>query len=211
MSTPPIYTEGTNDGTHSANHADGAAYSERFQRLEGELAAQRDKLDGLFDLVRTEVQSIKKIQAEAPAMMGPTGGPALTTAEASAAVDENEARQWLLMQFFREIGTMFHMYLDPRYRIRRYTQLLVPFILALFAFNCFFFNVVFHLDFVSPAFEKIIDVVLAVLLAMVISREVARYRIVVKRITDWQDSHQSNHSVMISGEAPATEMDPERL
>jgi len=48
-------------------------------------------------------------------------------------------RPWLLVDLLKEMGAIVRMYMDPRYRVRRSTQLLVPLILGLMVANYFFF------------------------------------------------------------------------
>src|SRR5207248_4461663 len=86
-------------------------------------------------------------------------------------------RPWLLFDLLREFGATVRMYMDPRYRVRRATQLMVPLILGLLLLNYLLFNVlVLQIPVVSPVIERVIDIVLGVLLYKVLMREVGRYR-----------------------------------
>src|SRR5205823_3231306 len=72
-------------------------------------------------------------------------------------------RKWLLTQLFSEIRFMFRMYFDPRYRISRTTQFLLPVILGLLVLNYFFFAVWVDILFISPVAERLLAVFLGVL------------------------------------------------
>jgi hypothetical protein len=85
-------------------------------------------------------------------------------------------KKWVLTQFFAEVRTMFRMYFDPRYRISRTTQFLLPLIAGLVVFNFFFFSVWVDILFVSPVVERVLLVILAILGYKVLTRELARYR-----------------------------------
>ena len=111
------------------------------------------------------------------------------------------------MELFRDFWTTIRMYLDPRYRVRRATQLLAPFILLLFAFNCFFFNSVFAVPILSSVLEKAIDVILAVLLYKVVSRELVRYRQVIEQLAAWRHFHAKHTPVLVSSEPATTRLE----
>ena len=67
--------------------------------------------------------------------------------------------------------------MDPRYRVRRGTQLMVPFILFLFGMNYVLFNhTILDIPVFRHVFERLVEIVLGVLLYKVLMREVARYR-----------------------------------
>jgi hypothetical protein len=76
------------------------------------------------------------------------------------------------------------MYMDPRYRVRRATQLMVPLIFGLFALNYAFFNLLLtQVPVLTPILERLIGIILAVLLYKVISRETTRYRQMVATLS----------------------------
>ena len=85
-------------------------------------------------------------------------------------------KKWILTQFFAEVRLMFRMYFDPRYRISRTTQFLLPVILGLVVFNYFFFSMWVSILFVSPVVERVLLIVLAVLGYKILTRELTRYR-----------------------------------
>jgi len=91
-------------------------------------------------------------------------------------------RPWLLIDLLKEVGATFRMYTDPRYRIRRATKLLVPLLFVLFGLNYLMFNyTMLDIPVFRHLLERLVEVVLAVLLYKVVSREVARYRLIVSQ------------------------------
>jgi hypothetical protein len=67
--------------------------------------------------------------------------------------------------------------MHPRYRVRRSTQIMVPLILVLFALNYLVFNYTFlDVPVFRQVLETVVEIVLAVLLYKVVSREVVRFR-----------------------------------
>ncbi|MBY0515193.1 MAG: hypothetical protein K2P78_14965, partial [Gemmataceae bacterium] len=85
-------------------------------------------------------------------------------------------RQWFVAQLWAEVVLVLRMYVDPRYRISRTAQLVVPGLLLLFVANYFFFAVWLTVPVVSPVAERLFDVALAILLYKVLVRELNRYR-----------------------------------
>ena len=141
-----------------ARHSD----AERLDRLEGEVGALRQAFTEFAGIVVTDIKKKRSAELELPP-------------GAVAEPDANVRRPWLLLDLFREISTAVRMYFDPRYRVRRSTQLLVPAILALFVVSYLFFSV-FPIPVLDKVLEKAADIVLAVLLYKVVQREVVRYR-----------------------------------
>lgn len=86
------------------------------------------------------------------------------------------ARKWFLVQLWSELRLAVRMYFDPRYRISRTAQFVLPGILLLFALNYFLFAVWFALPVVSPILERVVCVLLAVFFYKVLTRELVRYR-----------------------------------
>src|SRR5262249_15388043 len=127
--------------------------------------------------------------------------------------DAGGRRSWLLTELFRDLLTTLRMYLDPRYRLRRSTQLWVPVILGLFVLNYVFFTYLFAIPVVSTILGKVGDIILAVLLYKVLSRETVRYRDALVQYAAWQTARANHghtrviHSV---GEGPTVAMDIER-
>jgi hypothetical protein len=179
--------------------------ADRVNRLEADVANIREKLDGFIDLMSAQVQLLRTRNPE------PSSSDIRTPAVDSPPVELSAKRHpWLLTEFLRDMGTTCRMYLDPRYRIRRATQIVVPLLLALFALNIFVFNAVFILPIVSDALERIIAVVLAMILYKVLGRELLRYRQELIRIDALAES-QSKQSIVVfsSGEPPYRDMDLE--
>jgi hypothetical protein len=195
MSTSPVYAE-----TEPAAREPAEQVPERIRRLEGEISELRDTIARFADLMIGEVKDLRKARTELPTMP-----PGIAGELPAAAPPVPSRRPWLLTEFFRDLGTSLRMYLDPRYRVRRATQLMVPLLLALFVLNGLFFNHVFTVTLLSPALEKAGDIVLAVLLYKVISRELERYRQVIAQLVAWQDYR--DRTVVVGGEPPVTPLE----
>lgn len=84
-------------------------------------------------------------------------------------------RRWFLAQLWSEFRLAVRMYFDPRYRVSRTAQLLVPVLLAAFVLNYFAFGVWFAIPLLSPILERLVCVLLGVFLYKVMTRELARY------------------------------------
>ena len=153
--------------------------TDRLHRVEDEVAELRHTVSELAEIVVNDIKDRREaaIAVSAPvadipipASLAPGGQTAPSTAGASR-------RPWLLIEILREIGSTVRMYVDPRYRVRRATQIMVPAILAAFGLN---YLICHHTILDIPVFrhilERVVDIVLAVLLYKVVSREVARYR-----------------------------------
>jgi hypothetical protein len=156
----------------------GPELADRFVRLEGEVAELRQTLAELAEIV---VGDIKERREAALAVSAPVV-PEMPVPESLVPGGQNTVnatptarRPWLLVDFFKEIGTTIRMYMDARYRVRRGTQLMVPLLFGLMAANYLFFNLL-QLPILTPVLERLILILLAVLLYKVLSREVARYR-----------------------------------
>jgi hypothetical protein len=173
---------------------------DRIHRLEDEIAELRDTIARFADIMIGEVKDLRKVKTEAPTSPSTFVGEAGTTANGATS-----HRPWLLTELLREVGTALRMYFDPRYRVRRATQLLVPLIVALFILNGLFFRAVFTIPILSAILEKIGDIALAVLLYKVVSREVLRYRHVIAQLAAWQD-YQGRVTV-VSADAPTTPLE----
>jgi hypothetical protein len=68
------------------------------------------------------------------------------------------------------------MYFDPRYRVSRTTQFVIPGIGLLLVFNYFLFSVWLSIPVLSPLVERGLAVFLGVVACMVLARETVRYR-----------------------------------
>ena len=176
MSIPATLEEPTDRPPESA-HGPPVGLAERMHRLEGEVAELRHTLSELAEIVVGDIRDRREaamaVSAPLPEVSIPPslvpGGE--TTLQAINAI----RRPWLLFDILREAGTTVRMYMDPRYRVRRSTQLMVPLILGLLVGMYLFFNF-FHIPVLTPILERVIDILLAVLLYKVLMREVARYR-----------------------------------
>jgi hypothetical protein len=154
---------------------DHGSVPERVQRLEGEVAELRHTLSDLAEIVVGDIRERREAtttvsEVPIPASIVPGGQATLTAVNALR-------RPWLLIDLLREIGAGFRMYADPRYRTTRSTKVLVPVILALFVLNYLAFNyTLLDIPVIRQLVQGLIEVILAVLLYKVVSREVARYR-----------------------------------
>ena len=221
MTTSPIFVEpspaaGPSHHGHASEPRD--EFTHRLGRLEGEVTELRDTIAHFANLMIGEVKDLRKAHQDLPlvppylASQLPAdhenrlGSDSIPDAPAPP-VEPSSRRPWLLMELLRDLGTTFRMYLDPRYRVRRATQLMVPLILGLFALNCFVFNVAFTVTLISNAFEKFFDVILSVLLYQVIHREVVRYRSVIAQLTAWQDYRA--RAIVVGAEPAMTTLETE--
>ena len=185
---------------------------ERIHHLENEVADLRDTIARFAELVIGEVKNLRQSHAELPVFPPAIAGdlPITHTSRGNPAPSVPTTRRpWLLMELLRDFGATFRMYLDPRYRVRRATQMMVPLVFGLFALNCYFFNIVFSVPFVSSGLEKVIDIVLAFLLYIVIHREIVRYRQVLAQLMTWHEYRQKNTARVISSEPAMTVLETE--
>src|SRR5438552_620599 len=83
-------------------------------------------------------------------------------------------RGWFLAQLFAELRLALRMYFDPRYRISRTTQFVLPGIALVLIFNYFFFAQWVAIPFVSPVAERLLAVILAVVGYKLLTRELGR-------------------------------------
>ena len=177
---------------------------ERVRRLEEEVAELRGTVTRFADVMVGEVKDIREKQAIYPAVP-PELAAAMPMAVAGLAttngavpyVSPSARRPWLLSELIGDLRTTIQMYLDPRYRVRRSTQLMVPMILGLLVLNCIFFNWAFTLALVSTALEKIIDILLAVMLYKVLHREMERYREALAQYAVWK-AYQASTSHLVT-------------
>lgn len=163
----------------SIEPTDQADVDDRLRRLEGEVVELRKTLTDLADIVVGDIQDRREIAAaisapppevQIPASLVP-GGEATMTAIAAI------QRPWLLFDLARDFWVAGRMYMDPRYRIRRGTQLMVPAIITLLVATYLLFHVLLvSIPILSQLVEYLCIGVLAVVLYKVVSREVARYR-----------------------------------
>jgi hypothetical protein len=203
--------------------ADHDELPDRVGRLESEVAELRETIARFAELVIGEVKDLRQSHAELPplppAVVGEwpvtavnvdppadsTAAPSPTAGTAPTAEAPPPRRPWLLMELLRDFATTIRMYLDPRYRVRRATQMLVPLIIGLFVFNalCFRFFIL-PVPILSPLLEKGVDVVLAILLYKVVNRELVRYRHVMAQLVAWQQYSSKKSAAINIYSEPAT-------
>jgi len=85
-------------------------------------------------------------------------------------------RKWFLVQVWTEFRLAVRMYFDPRYRISRTAQFLLPAILGLFGLNYFFFDIWCAIPIVSPIAERLVCVMLGICFYRLVVWELTRYR-----------------------------------
>ncbi len=188
--------------------------SQRVQRLEEEVVELRGVVTRFADIVIGEV---KKTQAATtPPEQGeamPPAVPGLVSQTGAVLQPPSQRRRWLIADCIRDIRTTIQMYLDPQYRVRRSTQLMVPLILAIFVFNIVFFNWIFTVAILSSILEKLVDVLLAIILYKVLHQEMERYREALAQAAAWH-TYQASRSDFItmttdSANPPTTRLETE--
>src|SRR5262245_45331916 len=123
MSTPAILE----DTNATSGDTDPTDLGDRIHRLEGEMAELRHTLSELAELVVGDIKERREIAAAVSAPMPEVPIPASIAPGGNAVLGSASGRRpWLLIDVVREIGAIFRMYMDPRYRVRRATQLMVP-------------------------------------------------------------------------------------
>lgn len=207
--------------THSSGsmldppHKDSPNLSERIGNLEIEVSELKDTVARFAEVVLGEVKDLRNAQVETPpappAMMAElplTAGSqnAVPVPEIGHEGSASTRRHWLLTELISDFGATFRMYFDPRYRVRRYTQIMFPLLGILFALNWFFFRTIFAIPILSSILEKLVDAVLVILLYKVLVREVYRYRQVLAQLMAWQE-YRTRTTAIISGDPPTTQLE----
>ena len=152
---------------------------DRLRRLEGEVAELRHTMSDLAEIVVGDIKERREVAAavSAPVSEVPIPASLVPGGETTLAVVNAARRPWLLVDLLKEIGTTVKMYMDPRYRVRRSTQLVVPLVIGMMIADYLLFRALFlEVPVVTPVLEHLIGGLLAVLLYKVLSREIARYR-----------------------------------
>lgn len=211
MPTAPLFAESFPEAPDTVRNGDG---DERVRKLESEIADLRDTVARFADLMIGEVKDLRKSHAELPPIPPGMNGDIPATAlgasgHGSADSPTKSRRPWLLMELLRDMGSTVRMYLDPRYRVRRATQMLVPLLVLLFALNAFFFNHVFSVPILSSILEKLADVILAVVLYQVLSREVVRYRNVIAQLNAWHEYRDKKTALVVNSEQGMSRLETE--
>jgi len=184
----------------------------RVQRIESEMAELRETVARFAELMIGEFKDLRNSQAELPPEQAPSDTDNGIPPEVPAPAPETAPLRgpWLLMELLRDFSTTFRMYFDPRYRVRRATQMLVPLIIGLLVLNVVFFNHILDIPIISAALSKMVDIVLAILLYKVLSREIARYRLAIHQFNSWQGHVRSRrNNYYISSEPATTRVDLE--
>jgi hypothetical protein len=209
--TSPLTTEPANHPSSingSAVTAEPFAEAgDRLKHLEDEITELRDTVARFAELVLGEVKDLRQSKSEPlPANELPASHSAAAPGAAVLEPPAPARRPWLLTETLRDFGTTIRMYLDPRYRVRRSTQIMVPVLFCLFALNCFFFREVFLVPVLRSVLEKIGDIILAILLYKVVTREIVRYRQVLAQLMAWHD-YRDRTAVIVVGDPPMTRLE----
>jgi hypothetical protein len=193
-------TSATLEDPVPSDHSDEAV-EERLRRLEGEVAELRHTMSDLAEIVVGDIKERREVAAavSAPVPEVPIPASLVPGGETTLAVVNAARRPWMLVDLLKETGAVFHMYMDPRYRVRRSTQLLVPVVLGLMIANYFvFYGLLPDIPVVTPIFQHLAVMVLAVLLYKVLSREVARYRQVLVQYASGARAMRTSPTVIIN-------------
>lgn len=177
-------TSATLEDPPPSDHPDDGL-DDRLRRLEGEVGELRHTVAELAVIVVGDIKERREVAAAVSAPVPEIHIPAslVPGGETTLAVVAAARRPWLVLDLLREMGSTARMYMDPRYRVRRSTQLLVPIVLGLMVANyCLFRVLLLEIPVVTPVLEHLFAIVLAVVLYKVLSREVARYRQVLVQI-----------------------------
>ena len=184
---------------------------ERIHKLEEEVFALRDTVSRFAELMLVELKRLHPPEApsapQQPVMVS-VAGMAPIPISLPTPQSHQFARGWVLPELFRDLSTTFKMYFDPRYRLRRTTQLFIPMILFIFFLNHLFWKAI-PIPLVDMIGEKLCDIVLAVLLYKVLFREMLRYREVIAQFHAVDPSHQRTKIIHSDGDSPTTAMDIE--
>jgi hypothetical protein len=154
-------------------------FEDRLRRLEGEVAELRHTMSDLAEIVVGDIKERREVAAavSAPVSEVPIPASLVPGGETTLAVVKAVRRSWLVVDLLKEVGTTVKMYMDPRYRVRRSTQLIVPLVIGMMVADYLLFRaLLLEVPVVTPVLEHLIGGLLAVLLYKVLSREVARYR-----------------------------------
>lgn len=162
-----------------------SAAGERMERIESEIAELRHTMTELAQIVVGDIRDRREAALNDSEVVTPLPIPASIVPGGQTTVTAVNAvrRSWMVVEVLRELGGMVRMYFHPRYRVRRTTQMTMFAIFALIGLNYLFFNHLFvYVPIVTEVVERLIDVVLIVLLYKSLSRELARYRLVVAQL-----------------------------
>lgn len=183
--------------------------ADRVQKLEGEVFALRDTVSRFAELMLSELKRIKPPEpppAPVPVTVSMAGMAPVPLAIPTPKA-ELMARGWVLPEFFRDLLTILKMYVDPRYRLRRATQVFIPVMLLLFVMN---YWVVGSIPLLGKIFVEIGTILLSILLYKVLYREMVRYREVVAQFNAVEYMpHGSSGFIHSAEDAPPSRQDLE--
>lgn len=158
---------------------------DRVGRLEAEVSEVRRTMADLAQIVVGDIQERREaaIAYSAPVPSVPIPDSVMPGAQSTIDAVAAVRKPWMLVDLLREVGGAARMYLDPRYRVRRSSQIVVPILLVSFVVNYLMFRFALPaVPVLSDLVERLILIVLAVLLYRVVSKEVARYRQVMAQM-----------------------------
>jgi len=159
--------------------------AERLELMEGEVAELRHTVSELAQIVVGDIRERREAAIAVSAPVSEISIPDSLIPGGQSALNAMKAvrKPWLLIELLRDCGATARMYMDPRYRVRRSTQLMVPALFGVLIANYFLWNLLFlHVPVLTEIVERLVAIVLAVLLYKVIIREVTRYRQIIAQI-----------------------------
>jgi hypothetical protein len=163
----------------------GETLEQRLRRLE-------DALAGLQDVRHIEDRVVERISRQKPAPPTAAGNSSSVFSEAGrsllpsamdflpGATRPSAPRTWLPFDLYGEARAMFYMFVDPRYRLSWEGRIIPPVIVGLIVFSWVWVPGAVILYGVSQwlaiLLVKAVDLLLALVMYKVLSREAARYR-----------------------------------
>lgn len=168
-----------------------------YETLEQRLRRLEDALAGLQDTRPIEDRVVERISRTKPLTPPPAPVPPgplvdagrsllpspfslFTGAAAPTQTQYEPPRTWLLFDLYSEARAMFYMFVDPRYRMSWEGRVLPPILLGLIVFSWVWVPGAVILNgtsmWLAVLLIKTVDLLLALVMYKVMSREAARYR-----------------------------------
>ena len=160
--------------------------ADRLQKLEAALNAMQNTSGMEQQLAERVITRVREQMPNGLASGDMLGVPGLVSLAAGAypAVPGTDSGVWGPFAILRELRLMVKMYVDPRYRLSRVTQLVAPIAVILMVLNYFVFSF-WSVPILAPIFERVILIVLAVVLYKVLSWEAHRYDAVLRYLATY--------------------------
>jgi hypothetical protein len=228
--TPPIYVEEVRNDKNSGPTAEELIYplNDRLDRVESEIGHLRDTLGRFGELVLRELKRLHPEPEPTPAPPVPEPKPRspkkqnaqlalpapvqniLDQLPIPIAIPKLRLEGWIIIDLARELKAMFGMFFDPRYTVRRMTQLTLIGIGLLLIGNYLFWSMVpIAIPFFSHWVEILIHFVIILSLYQLLQRELQRYREHLHHYTSFERSPSNQRNVVFNDEDPHRNMDIE--